>query len=82
MQVFYEGRPLAFEDVKAVSRKEGKEMALVKTDEQGKVRIPVTTDGEWMFLVRHKDPSKKVIDMFDESVFVSTLVMEARIESA
>lgn len=82
LQVFYEGRPLAFEDVKAVSRKEGKEMALVKTDEQGKVRIPVTTDGEWMFLVRHKDPSKKVIDMFDESVFVSTLVMEARIESA
>jgi len=78
LQVFYEGKPLAFEDVKAVSQKVGKEMALVKTDEQGKVRIPVTTDGEWMFLVRHKDPTKKVIDMFDESVFVSTLVMEAR----
>lgn len=78
LQVFYEGNPLAFEDVKAVSGKEGKEMALVKTDEQGKARIPVTTDGEWMFLVRHKDPTKKVNDMFDESVFVSTLVMEAR----
>ena len=78
LQVFYEGKPLASEDVKAVSRKEGKEMALIKTDEQGRVQIPVTTDGEWMFLVRHKDPSKKVIDMFDESVFVSTLVMEAR----
>lgn len=78
LQVFYEGKPLASEDVKAVSRKEGKEMALIKTDEQGKVRIPVTTDGEWMFLVRHKDPSKKVIDMFDESVFVSTLVMQTR----
>ena len=78
LQVFYEGKPLAFEEVKAVSKKEGKEMALVKADEQGKARIPVTTDGEWMFLVRHKDPSKKVSDMFDESVFVSTLVMETR----
>jgi uncharacterized GH25 family protein len=78
LQIFYEGKPLAFAEVKAVSKKEGKEMALIKTDEQGKVQIPVTTDGEWMFLVRHKDSSKKVIDMFDESVFVSTLVMEAR----
>lgn len=76
MQVFYEGEPLAFEEVKAVSKKEGKQMSLVKTDDQGRARIPITTDGEWMFLVRHKDPSKKVNDMFDESVFVSTLVME------
>jgi uncharacterized GH25 family protein len=78
LQVFYEGKPLAFGEVKAISRKEGKEMALVKADEQGKARIPVTTDGEWMFLVRHKDATKKVADMFDESVFVSTLVMETR----
>jgi len=75
MQVFYEGKPLAFAEVKAVSQKTGKEMALVKADDQGKVSIPVTIDGEWMYLVRHKDPSKKVNDMFDESVFVSTLVM-------
>jgi uncharacterized GH25 family protein len=78
LQVFYEGKPLAFEDVKAVSQKVGKDMTLIKTDEQGRARIPITTDGEWMFLVRHKDPSKNVIDMFDETVFVSTLVMEAR----
>jgi uncharacterized GH25 family protein len=78
MQVFYEGSPLASADIKAVSKKEGKEMALVKTNEQGKASIPITTDGEWMFLVRHRDPSKKVADMFDESVFVSTLVMETR----
>ena len=44
----------------------------------GHYRIPISTDGEWMFLVRHKDPTKKVNDMFDESVFVSTLVMQAR----
>lgn len=78
MQVFYEGSPLASADIKAVSKKEGKEMALVKTDSLGRARIPISTDGEWMFLVRHADPSKKVSDMFDESVFVSTLVMQAR----
>jgi uncharacterized GH25 family protein len=78
MQVFYEGSPLASADIKAVSKKEGKEMALVKTDSLGRARVPISTDGEWMFLVRHADPSKKVSDMFDESVFVSTLVMQAR----
>jgi len=78
MQVFYEGKPLANEDVKAVSQKMGKEMSLVKTDSQGIARVPINIDGEWMFLVRHTDPSKKVNDMFDESVFVSTLVMQAR----
>lgn len=78
LQVFYEGKPLGFEEVKAVSKEDGMETALIKTDEQGKVHIPITSPGEWMFLVRHRDPSKKVNDMFDESVFVSTLVMQAR----
>jgi hypothetical protein len=36
MQVFYEGSPLASADIKAVSKKEGKEMALVKTDSLGR----------------------------------------------
>jgi uncharacterized GH25 family protein len=78
LQVFYEGKPLAGEDIKAISKIEGKEMSLVKTDEQGIARIPVTRDGEWMFLVRHRDPTKKVSEEFDETIFVSTLVMEAR----
>lgn len=78
LQVFYEGNPLAFEDVKAVSKVEGKEEAVVKTDGHGIARLPVTTEGDWMFLVRHRDPAKKVSEMFDESVFVTTLVLEAR----
>ena len=78
LQVFYEGKPLATAEIKVVAKNEGKEMAFIKTDEQGIARIPVTRAGQWMFLARHRDPTKKVSDAFDESVFVNTLVMEAR----
>lgn len=76
--VMYEDKPLVGVDVKAVSKKEGKEMAIIKTDRSGVARIPITAEGEWMFLARHVDTSKKVNEEFDESVFVNTLVQEAR----
>jgi uncharacterized GH25 family protein len=78
LKVYYEGEPLNGAEVKAVSQKVGKDVWTMKTDEEGVARGPITTDGEWMFLVRHVDPTKKVSDEFDETVFVSTLVMEAR----
>ena len=78
LKVYYEGLPLPSAEVKAVSRSEGKEMAVVASDKDGVARIPITRDGEWMFLARHRDPRKKISDEFDESVFVCTLVMEAR----
>ena len=76
LNVFYEGKNLASAEVKAVSKKEGKEMAMVTTDENGIAKIPIASEGEWMFLVRRRDPTKKVSEEYDESVFVSTLVME------
>jgi uncharacterized GH25 family protein len=78
LKVYYEGEPLPGAEVKAVSQKEGKDTWTMKTDEEGIARGPITTDGEWMFLVRHVDPTKKASEEFDETVFVSTLVMEAR----
>lgn len=78
LSVLYEEKPLASAEIKVVSKREGKEIASARTDEQGLARIPITADGEHMFLVRHVDPTKKVSDEFDESVFVNTLVMEAR----
>ncbi len=78
LKVYYEGQPLPAAEVKAVSQKEEKDIWTMKTDEEGVARGPITTDGEWMFLVRHRDPSKKASDEFDETVFVNTLVMEAR----
>ena len=76
LSVYYEGKNLASAEVKAVSKEEGKEMALVTTDENGIAKVPIARDGEWMFLVRHRDPTKKISEEYDESVFVSTLVME------
>ena len=76
LSVYYEGKNLASAEVKAVSKEEGKEMALVTTDDNGIAKVPIACDGEWMFLVRHRDPTKKVSEEYDESVFVSTLVME------
>lgn len=78
VRVFYEGKPLAGAELRAVSGKEGAEMAQIKTDDQGYARVPLTVDGEWMFLARHQDPTKKVSDEFDTTNFITTLVMEAR----
>jgi uncharacterized GH25 family protein len=78
LQVFYEGKPLSGAEVKAVSKKTGEEMALVRTDEMGMAGINVTEVGDWMFLVRHRDATKKVAEAFDESVFITTLTMGAK----
>lgn len=75
LTLFYEGRPLSNTDIKAVSKSTGKEMAVVATDKDGIARISVTGEGEWMFLSRHRDPSKGIEDKYDEVVFVTTLVM-------
>lgn len=77
LTVYYDGKKLPGVEVKAVSKKEGKEMALITTDKDGVAKILVKTEGPWMFLVRHRDPSKGVPDQFDEAVFVTTLVLEA-----
>lgn len=76
LNVFYEGKNLASAEVNAISETESKEMALVTTDENGIAKVPIACDGEWMFLVRHRDPTKTISEEYDESVFVSTLVME------
>jgi uncharacterized GH25 family protein len=78
LQVLYEGKPLGGVEVKAVSKRAGKELALVRTDEMGMAGIKVTQDGDWMFLVRHRDATKNVAEAFDESVFITTLTMGAK----
>jgi len=78
LKVYYEERALPAAEVKAVYQKEVKDIWTINTDEEGVARGPIATDCEWMFLVRHVDPTKKMSEEFDETAFVSTLVMEAR----
>jgi uncharacterized GH25 family protein len=77
LTVYYEGKKLAGAEVKAVSRKEGKEMAEASTDKEGVAKVLIKSEGPWMFLVRHRDPSRGVPDQYDEAVFVTTLALEA-----
>lgn len=78
LTVLYEGKPLPGIEIKAVSQKEGTDMATVKTDKNGVALMPVPASGRWMFLARHRDPSKGVPDQYDEAVFVATLTLEAK----
>ena len=50
-------------------------MSYGNTDEKGIVRLPVPGAGTWMFLARYRDRSKSVEGKYDETVFVTTLVM-------
>jgi len=76
MTLLYEGKPVKGVTVKAVSKEEGKDLATGVTDAKGIVKFPITRKGTWMFIARHNDPSKAVEDEYDETVFVTTLVME------
>lgn len=78
LRVFYEGKPLAKAELKAVSDIRGREMALTKTDDQGRVKIPLTVKGDWMFKVGHMDHTKKVSEEYDVTIFITTLVMKAQ----
>ncbi len=77
LTVYYEGERLSSVEVKVVPKKRGEALDMVTTDGNGIAKIPITEVGEWMFLVRHRDPTKRVSEEYDESVFVSTLVLEA-----
>ncbi|MDM7934345.1 MAG: DUF4198 domain-containing protein [Methanothrix sp.] len=78
LRVYYEGRPLPSAEIGAVSQREGGEIFTMKTDDDGRAKGTITAEGEWMFLARHRDTAKRVSEEFDETVFIATLVMEAR----
>ena len=49
----------------------------MKTDDDGKLRFDVTDKGTYIFITKYTDDTKSVSDEFDETVFSSTLTMEA-----
>jgi len=77
LTVYFEGKKLEGAEIKAVSKKEGREMAEVTTGKGGVARVPINAGGPWMFLARHRDPGRAVPDQYDEAVFVTTLTLEA-----
>ena len=74
--VLYEGRPLTGQDVKFYC-KGTDETRMVRTDRGGRAVLEVTDPGNWMVLMRYRDDQKSSEDEFDDSVFITTLVMKA-----
>ncbi|AGB01913.1 nickel uptake transporter family protein [Methanoregula formicica SMSP] len=75
LSLVYEGNPVSGVCVEAVSKEQGRIAARGKTGADGIVCLPVSGPGTWMFLARHRDRAKSMADEFDETVFVTTLVM-------
>jgi uncharacterized protein YfaS (alpha-2-macroglobulin family) len=75
LTLLYEGKAVSGVGVCAISKKDGISKASGKTDDNGIVRLPVPGDGTLMFLARYRDRSKFVEDEYDETIFVTTLVM-------
>ena len=73
-KIIYEGRPLSGSEIKAYCRDTNKDVMVDIVD--GKAMVPIDHAGTYMFLVRHRDGTKRIDDVFDETVFVTTLVME------
>lgn len=73
-KIIYEGRPLSGSEIKAYCKDTNKDVMVNIVD--GKAMVPIDHAGTYMFLVRHRDGTKRIDDVFDETVFVTTLVME------
>lgn len=76
LMLLYEGKPVPGVDVCAISKAGGKTWATGKTDVGGIVRLLIPATGTWMFIARHRDRQKRREYEYDETVFVTTLVME------
>ena len=76
-KVLYEGKPVVGNEVKFYSN-ESKTEFFNETDSNGNVSFTADSPGEWMILVRFKDTNKLVENEFDETVYITTLVMRLK----
>jgi len=74
LQVLYDGTALPDEVVTAICSSCENPIE-VKTDSKGKATIELNKDGNWMFMVKHKDPEKGVRDLYDEKAITATFTV-------
>lgn len=74
LQLLYDGTALPDEVVTAICSSCENPIE-VKTDSKGKATIELNKDGNWMFMVRHKDPEKGVRGLYDEKAMTATLTV-------
>ncbi|MCK4476609.1 MAG: hypothetical protein KAU16_07770, partial [Methanophagales archaeon] len=73
IRVLYDQEPLTDAIVNAIVR--GWDTIERKTDVWGKATIELEKEGDWMFLVRHRDPQKIVKGEYNEKIITSTLTL-------
>ena len=73
LRVLYDQEPLPDAIVNAIVR--GGDTIERKTDVGGKATIELEKEGDWMFLVRHRDPQKIVKGEYNEKIITSTLTL-------
>ena len=76
IEISYNGKPLANQKVVVYCRG-WEDLCTMKTDSDGVLRFDVTDKGTYIFITKYTDESKSVSDEFDETVYSSTLTMEA-----
>jgi uncharacterized GH25 family protein len=77
LTLLYEGRPVPDAGVSVLSKARGWCTGSGLSDKNGIVRLPVPEYGTFMFLAQYRDRSKSSDNEFDETIFITTLVMEA-----
>ena len=76
VEISYNGKPLGDHKVIVYCRA-WQDLQTMKTDSEGRLTFDVTDPGTYIFITKYTDASKAVSDEFDETVFSSTLTMEA-----
>jgi uncharacterized GH25 family protein len=76
LTLLYEGRPVSGIEICAIAKTDGKTWATGKTGTDGTASLRIPRAGTWMFIARHRDRQKRREYEYDETVFVTTLVME------
>jgi uncharacterized GH25 family protein len=76
MKVLYEGEPLKGKKC-IVFNRGWQDLRNMTTDDKGELRFTADLPGLYIIVTNHADPNKRVDEEFDETVFHSSLTIEA-----
>jgi uncharacterized GH25 family protein len=76
MKVLYEGKPMK-KNKCTVFNRNWQDLRNISTDDEGNLKFTVDQPGIYIIITRHSDSTKSVCDEFDETVFNTTLTIEA-----
>ena len=76
MTVLYEGKPLK-KNKCIVYNRNWQDLKTILTDDDGVLKFAADQPGTYIIVTKHTDPEKRVDEEFDETVFSTSLTIEA-----